>query len=562
MWHRRIEIVLFAFAFAAYAYFHQGGGWNQNARFALTRALVESRQPWIDDYFVYALDGAKDTSQLRRVAVRNGCFTDAGRLFALAWYGDDRTLTPVAPDAPPDAYRLPADWAGVSGDVAFAYGHLHPNKAPGTSFAAVPGYALAWGVERMTGVNPDDARVMTINAWLSGVAGMALVAALGVVVFWRLAMRLSGDRVGSALFATLAFAFGTLYFPYATMLLEHDLVAVALLCACLLVFGARSPARLFGAGLCAGAAVVFSYLSIVAVVLIAGYVAWRVGRPRGVLAFAAGTIPPFVVLAAYNIACFGKLVATNYAWENPIFKEAGGGVLELFASPRADVLLALLVSPTRGLFVGTPVLVLGVIGLVAMLRRPDLRPEGLLFAAMIAHIFLFNMSFTAWKGGWACGPRYLIPAIPFLALPIAVVPKSAAWVQRTLLAISIAAMALVTVVDPEPPQVSPEVWEGSPIWAIGLPQLLHGRPGAFASAHWPEAALSMYVEPVSTNPNGVYSGTPARFFPLGSPQTRWNSFNVGESVFPGRRASVLPLLLLAAVFAVFLRREAARARLS
>jgi len=554
----RIEIVLFAFAFTAYAYFHQGGGWNQNARFALTRALVESGQPWIDDYFVYAVDGAKGSPLLRRVAVRNGCFSDEGRLFALAWYGADETLTPMAPDAPPDAYRLPADWAGVSGDLAFADGHLHPNKAPGTSFAAVPGYALVRAVESIAGVDPDLAQVMNVNAWLAGVASMSLIAALGVVVFWRLAMRLSDGRIDAALFATLAFAFGTLYFPYATMLLEHDLAAVALLGAFLLLFGTRSPARLFGAGVCAGAAVVFSYLSIVAVVLFAGYVAFRVKRGSALLAFAAGTIPPFAVLAVYNFASFGTIVATNYAWENPLFNRAGGGVLELFASPRADVLLALLVSPARGLFAGAPVLVLGVIGLVMMLRRPQLRPEGVLFAAMIAHVFLFNTTFGAWNGGWACGPRYLIPAIPFLALPIALVPPRAGWVRRILLAVSIAAMALVTVVDPQPPPPTAGVLGGSPVWDIALPQLLHGRPGTFATDHWPEGVLSMFVEPISANPNGVYSGAPGRFFPLGSPQTRWNSFNVGEFLFPGRRVSVLPLLLLAVPFAAFLRRETAR----
>src|SRR5258708_5121327 len=109
MRQRRTEPVLFAFAFAAYAYFHPGRGRHQNARFALTRALVETRHPWIDDHVVYAADGAKGSPMLRRIPVRDGGFTDAGRSFALAWSGQDEALTPLAPDAPVDARRLAVD---------------------------------------------------------------------------------------------------------------------------------------------------------------------------------------------------------------------------------------------------------------------------------------------------------------------------------------------------------------------------------------------------------------------------------------------------------------------
>jgi hypothetical protein len=373
-----------------------------------------------------------------------------------------------------------------------------------------------------------------------------------------LALRLSGGRSGAAMFATLAFAFGTLYFPYATMLYDHDLVAVALLGAFLLAYGADTLPRFFVAGSCAGAAIVSSYLSVVAVAILLVYVLWRWRRLAGALAFAVGTLPPLCVLGAYNLSCFGTVLATNYAWQNPLFNRAGGGIVELFAAPRWDVLLALLVSPLRGLFFGTPVLVLGVIGLVSMLRQPRFRLEGLLITAMVAHVFLFNMSFTAWDAGWACGPRYLIPSIPFLALPIVFVAPRAAWARHALIAVSIAAMALVTIVDPQPPPTPKGTWTVSPIWTIDLPQFLDGRPGAAASATWPDDFAALYAEPVSVNPGGVYEATPGRFVPKGSPEIRWSAFNAGELLFPGSRLSVLPGFCLALILAVLLWREYAR----
>src|SRR5947209_18655469 len=47
---RRAAIVVSCTLLASYAYFYQGGGWNQNSRFALVRAIVEHPTLRIDDY--------------------------------------------------------------------------------------------------------------------------------------------------------------------------------------------------------------------------------------------------------------------------------------------------------------------------------------------------------------------------------------------------------------------------------------------------------------------------------------------------------------------------------
>jgi hypothetical protein len=540
---RRFEILLFALAWSTYAYFHQGGGWNQNGRFAMTRALVESRRPWIDDYVVYAPGASPGSTSLRRLAVRNGVFEEGGRSFALGWYTAGGPLTPLSPDAPPTATLVPVDAVAVTGDLAFARGHVHPNKAPGVSLAAVPGYALVRGIERLSGVDPDDARVMNLNAWLTGALSVGVIAALGVVLFWRLALTVSGGRKGMALFATIAFGFGTLYFPYATMLYDHDVVAAALIASFLFAWDAGSSRRLVLSGVCAGAAILASYLSVIAAAILGVYVFVRSGT-RGAASFLAGTIPAAAVLGAYNLACFGTLVTTNYAWQNPLYKD-GGGMLAVFGVPDGGVLAMLLVSPMRGLFAITPVLVLGLLGGIAMARSPRLRAEAAVCAAMIAHVLLFNVAFKAWHGGWACGPRYLIPALPFLALPIAAIAERPAWLRHGLLAISIAAMSLATVVDAQPPWVDGAAAQAppprvSPIWDVDLPVFLHERPA------------------VSVNTGGVFEAVRGRFFPLGGEQSLANSFNVGELVWPGRRASLIPWALGTAALAYLLRRELAR----
>jgi hypothetical protein len=37
--------------------------------------------------------------------------------------------------------------------------------------------------------------------------------------------------------------------------------------------------------------------------------------------------PPLAVLGAYNLACFGRVLTTNYAWQNPLFRDADASLM-------------------------------------------------------------------------------------------------------------------------------------------------------------------------------------------------------------------------------------------
>jgi hypothetical protein len=67
-------------------------------------------------------------------------------------------------------------------------------------------------------------------------------------------------------------------------------------------------------------------------------------------------------------------------------------------------------------------------------------------------------------------------------------------------------------------------------------------------------ALANVRGPVSANPIGIYEGGYAFVFPLDSPQATWNSFNAGEFLFPGRRVSLLPLLVCCGGLAAWILR--------
>jgi len=56
-------------------------------------------------------------------------------------------------------------------------------------------------------------------------------------------------------------------------------------------------------------------------------------------------------------------------------------------------------------------------GVVLWARSGEHCAELVVVVASVSSFFLFDTSSAMWWGGWAVGPRYLLPALPFLALP-------------------------------------------------------------------------------------------------------------------------------------------------
>ena len=129
-----------------------------------------------------------------------------------------------------------------------------------------------------------------------------------------------------------------------------------------------------------------------------------------------------------------------------------------------------------------------------------------------------------------------MPALPFLALPIAFVTRWAP-LRHTLLAVSIAAMAIATAVDAQPAWV--DARPRSPVWEIDLPRLLGD-------------------DPVSVNTGSVFEAMPGRFESWNPEQASWNAFNSGELLGFRGRWSLVPWLAAAACLVWGMKRAAGR----
>lgn len=503
----RIELAIFVVLFFAYSYFHQGGGWNQNSRFDQVRSIVESHRWEIDDYLLYRLmHDESGVEKLRRLAM---------------------------PSVPPEQVGLIAN----TGDISLFNGRFYPNKPPGTVLAAVPGYFVIYGVERALGIDPDDWWALTVNAYLTTLFSVSLLAAIGGVTFYRISLWLfPAAAAWTHTASTLTFGLGTMVLPFATMLFDHvEVATLSLVTFWLLLlekdggFASFPPAAVcLVAGIVSGLTVILNYSSLIFLVLFVLYAAWVAGTWQKIIFFLAGATFPILFLAWYHQVCFGSVLATANAYQSELFRKEGMVLFGMFGVPRWEVMAKLLFASYRGLLITSPVLGLVCVGLWSMWVRKERHLEAALFAAIFVGFLLMNASFNQGDFGWSIGPRYIIPTLPFISLPLTLVFEKLPRTTLAVAGVSAAMMLLVTVVDPQPvPGFQ------NPLMDYILP-LLRGRTIFLRN---------IPVEgPVSTNPIGVYETWFSPVFPPTTVQRQWNSFNLGEFFWPGSLMSLVPLV--------------------
>lgn len=303
-------------------------------------------------------------------------------------------------------------WVNSPGEVLGHFGrggHVYSKKGGAPSFLAVP---LVWAALHIPVVGKVQA------AFLLNVLVTAATGALVVQYAARLGY---GRRVASA--CGLLFGVGTIAWPYARQFFGEPLSALGLLWAAYALYevtrGRPSWGWFLGAGLGLALAVATATINALMVPLFAAY-AWAAGtgrtpgqRARGVVLLLAGVAAGFAWVALYNVWRFGHPLESGYHF--------GSG--EGFTGNVLQGMYGLLLSPYRGFFWYTPLAWLSVWAFPRLWRGHQ--TEAALWGGLFAvHVGAFG-AWWMWWGGFAWGPRFLVPLAPFVAVALA--PLLARW---------------------------------------------------------------------------------------------------------------------------------------
>ena len=303
-----------------------------------------------------------------------------------------------------DAEIGPLCVPGTGGRFYTAYG-LVP------SFLVVPAILCAKPLATVLHVNP----LMIAKANVSFFT--LLVAPLICVVLAMWILKLGYSRL-TAILAACVLAFGSPFWqnsvsgflsePYFTLAL---LVAAYLLTtpriryACALsgfAFGVVCGARIAGI-------IMFPAFILSLALQIRALKLPRVQFLRDALQFSAPLALCTALIAWSNYARFGSILKTGYHIAFPTISFT-------FSNPLFQGIRELLFNGEVGLLIFAPWVVLVFLCFPQFMRMH--LPESVLCGAIFVVNLLFYAKYQQWHAGWAGGPRYLLPTLPFLVMVI------------------------------------------------------------------------------------------------------------------------------------------------
>ncbi|MHA2333522.1 MAG: hypothetical protein ACXAEU_15975 [Candidatus Hodarchaeales archaeon] len=367
---------------------------------------------------------------------------------------------------------FPVEWIEplwISPDYANIGDKYYCDKAPGLSMFLFPVYLVVkWfffdllgneiGTELLNNVDLLSIDIMQlllliINAW-------------GVVRIYDITTRL-GVHPKKAITTALIFAFGTIFWAFAPSIFPHSITATILVEATFRLLKIQDNERPFLnaliIGLLLGFGSVIEYPVLFVVPLVCMYLLipftkiqpiqfngikeersrWlrtllkddTIAR-RLLLCFVLGIVAiiAFLPLLLYNSYSFGGIdeLAYYYShWYDNIH----------FYNPLQNGLEVLISSTNRGLLTFSPIVILSVWGLISLYNKYRKESLFILFIAIL-FIFFYAKNFDP-AGGAAFGPRYIVPALPFLIIPLAFLMEE--WKSNALFTLMLRILAGLSI---------------------------------------------------------------------------------------------------------------------
>jgi len=322
----------------------------------------------------------------------------------------------------------------ASPDVVYYDGKFTSIFTPGLSFLGVPLYMLG----ALFGM-PQLFSYITI----------LIFAIIDVLLIAKISQKMGGSYA-FGLLGGLVFLFATNALVYSLTYTQHIVTVTIIILALLNSLSARTVKNdllfgaLYGIGILIDIPNVFLLLPVACYVFIKHFSKKESMEKVNIavhMSFSwilVGLLPFLLLFATYNVATTGSLtklgqtIGRSTALEkfapeqsasaSATFNDEGPKPigLQLPFSTRAQLAGAytLLMSDERSWIYYSPIVFIGLLGLIILYKREKTRSITLVyFATIFINILLYSMFGDPW-GGWAFGPRYLIPSAGILCLGI------------------------------------------------------------------------------------------------------------------------------------------------
>lgn len=307
---------------------------------------------------------------------------------------------------------------GLDGKPYAPYGPL-------AAVLAVPHHLLGRGLASVLGIERLP-RAQGL-AWVIFVGGVTMLAtataaALTVVGFHRAVLALRAPAP-AALWLSVVLGGATVLWPYGTSFFSEAFLAAAFMWAAVMLLEARTAEKAaLRLGIAAALIVIAGLTKVTSLIVAPAFVVAVLferhidlsRRMRAAVALGGAIALAAALQLGWNAYRFGTPFEFGYDWTEtiPVMPAHAFALEEL---PRGVAVL--LFAPGKSMFVWAPILVLSLLNAADVWRRDRALAMGLLTAfgtgVLVYGAYLFP------EGGYAHGPRHVVPIVPLLALAAA-----------------------------------------------------------------------------------------------------------------------------------------------
>ncbi len=328
-------------------------------------------------------------------------------------------------------FKLPNDVGEEShGNIAInSNGERCMVYNPGQSILFIPFYSMSFLLTK------DDTRSYYLTAFSISFINY-IINAISAFFLFKIIISIGYSRRKS-LFVALVFCFTSYSFVFAQSTYEHHFEMLLLLISIFLTITSHNKNRFILAGLAISIGLLFRSTTII----IIPSILLLIMNSKGRIHFLLGVLPGLIIVLLFNYYRFNNPLESGYSLAWPLAYGSEMNFWSLGQIPSAIV--GLIFSPGKGLLFFSPTIIIGLFGLKLFYLK-NKRFSIALLITILSYLIIFSMNF-AWHGSiWSFGPRYILPLVPLLYLPI-VELKIRPWIYSVLIIAFLAQVLLISV---------------------------------------------------------------------------------------------------------------------